>query len=403
MKILVLNCGSSTVKYQFFDMTTGEGIVLAHGKVEKIGSDESLLEYNPNNAKPVKVIQKIPSHHEAIEMAIRVLTNEEYGVIKNKTEISAIGHRVVHGGDKFTQPMIVNEEVKKGIKDCFDFAPLHNPHHLEGILACEKFMEGVLQVAVFDTAFHQTMQEHAYLYALPYHLYKKYGIRRYGFHGISHQYISVRASKLLDKPLNEIKLVTCHLGNGCSVCAIDGGKSVDTSMGLTPLEGLVMGTRCGDLDPTIVVKLMVDEGLSQTQVLSLLNSSSGLYGISGLGNDMRTLTAESEKGNLRAKLAIEIFSYRLRKYIASYLGVLNGADAVIYTGGIGENNSLVREKSCGNMENLGIKLDREKNLQCIRKEGIISLPDSDIKVLVLPTNEELMIALAAKKIVGGQS
>ncbi|MFH1667097.1 MAG: acetate kinase [Elusimicrobiota bacterium] len=376
--ILVLNCGSSSVKYMLFDLSLRR---LAKGNVERIGSAEAFI------ITDTKEMCNIPDHKTAIELVLdRLFKN----VIKEKDDIIAIGHRVVHGGEKMTQPSVVNEEVKSEIKKCFNLAPLHNPHNLTGILAIEQLLPGIPNIAVFDTAFYKSIPAHAYLYALPYYLYKKHSIRRYGFHGISHQFVAEKTAEILKKPLSELKIITCHLGNGCSITATKNGTPVDTSMGFTPLEGLIMGTRCGDLDPSIVTYIATTEGMTMNDVNKLMNSQSGLYGISGISNDMRTLIEESEKNNERATIAIDMFCYRIKKYIGSYNAVLDGADAIVFTAGIGENSPIIREKSVENLSNLGIEIDKELNKST--KQGIISNKNSAIKVLVLPTNEELMIA-----------
>ncbi|MBU0952074.1 MAG: acetate kinase [Elusimicrobia bacterium] len=376
--ILVLNCGSSSVKYMLFDLSLRR---LAKGNVERIGSAEAFI------ITDTKEMCNIPDHKTAIELVLdRLFKN----VIKEKDDIIAIGHRVVHGGEKMTQPSVVNEEVKLEIKKCFNLAPLHNPHNLTGILAIEQLLPGIPNIAVFDTAFYKSIPAHAYLYALPYYLYKKHSIRRYGFHGISHQFVAEKTAEILKKPLSELKIITCHLGNGCSITATKNGTPVDTSMGFTPLEGLIMGTRCGDLDPSIVTYIATTEGMTMNDVNKLMNSQSGLYGISGISNDMRTLIEESEKNNERATIAIDMFCYRIKKYIGSYNAVLDGADAIVFTAGIGENSPIIREKSVENLSNLGIEIDKELNKST--KQGIISNKNSAIKVLVLPTNEELMIA-----------
>jgi acetate kinase len=390
MKILVLNCGSSSVKYQL--ITIENETVLAKGIVERIGMHNGILSHYSHDKKDLKKVMEVLSHDEAIKIVIETLLDAEYGVLKDKTEISAVGHRVVHGGEKFAASIMVNEEVKADIKECFDLAPLHNQHNFRGIEAIEKLLPGIPQVAVFDTSFHQTMPPHAFIYALPYAEYQKYGIRRYGFHGTSHRYVAEKAAKFVNKPLETLKMITCHLGNGCSITAIDQGRSLDTSMGFTPLEGLVMGTRCGDIDPAIVIHIMSKAGLSLSETDSLLNKHSGLDGISGISNDMREIIQQVEAGNERAQLALEIFTYRLKKYIASYAGAMGGADIIVFTAGIGENAPVVREKSCHNLEFMGIKIDKEKNANTIAQEGEISHSSSKVKILCIPTNEELIIA-----------
>ncbi len=397
MKILVLNCGSSSIKYQFISMTTEK--VLAKGQVERIGTNHAVLTHFFEDGKSAKVVSDIPDHNKAIEVVISTLTNTDYGVIRDKQEIKAIGHRVVHGGEKFASSVFITDEVKDKIHDCIELAPLHNPHNFRGINACAELLPGVPQVAVFDTAFHQTMPPHSYLYALPYSEYQVHNIRRYGFHGTSHRYVSERAAKLLKTKPDQIKVITCHLGNGCSISAIDKGKSVDTSMGFTPLEGLVMGTRCGDIDPAIMFYIASKQGLSVSEIDNLLNKHSGLDGISGISNDMREILKQMNAGNERAKLAVDIFCYRLKKYICAYYGVMNGADALIFTAGIGENADQIREITCTGLECIGIKLDAAKNKNTIGTEALISGKSSKIDVFVIPTNEELIIARDTRKIV----
>ncbi len=390
MKILVLNCGSSSVKYELIEIEKES--VLAKGIVERIGMSGALSTYQVGKKKPVKTAAEILDHREAIKLALDALLHPKTGVIKDKKEIVAVGHRVVHGGEKFATSVLVTEEVKEGIADCIELAPLHNPHNLRGIMACEELLPGIPQVAVFDTAFHQTMPRHAYIYGLPYTQYRKYGIRRYGFHGTSHLYVSQRVAHLMDRPLTDLKVITCHLGNGVSIAAIKGGVSIDTSMGFTPLEGLVMGTRCGDIDPAIVLYIMTNEGLSINEVNTMLNFHSGLQGLSGVSSDMYDILEEEKKGNDRARLAIEIFTYHIRKYITSYAGVMGGVDAIVFTAGIGENAPRIRALSCAGLEFLGVVIDKERNEKTIKKEGEISAPNSKVKVYCIPTNEELVIA-----------
>jgi acetate kinase len=390
MNILVLNCGSSSVKYELIEIEKES--VLAKGIVERIGMSGAILTHQMGKKKPVKVAAEVLDHREAIKLAIDALLHPKTGVIKNKKEIAAIGHRVVHGGEKFAQSVLITEEVKEDIKDCIELAPLHNPHNLRGIIACEELLSKIPQVAVFDTAFHQTMPRYAYIYGLPYTQYRKYGIRRYGFHGTSHLYVSQRVAHLMDRPLTDLKVITCHLGNGASIAAVKGGVSIDTSMGFTPLEGLIMGTRCGDIDPAIVLYIMANEGLSINEVNTMLNFHSGLQGLSGVSNDMYDILEEEKKGNDRARLAIEIFTYHIRKYITSYAGAMGGVDAIVFTAGIGENVPRVRALSCAGLEFLGVIINREKNEKTIKKEGEISALNSKVKVYCIPTNEELVIA-----------
>ncbi|MFH1784750.1 MAG: acetate kinase [bacterium] len=390
MKVLVLNCGSSSVKYKLKKME--DESIIASGKVERIGMHNSILTHHPSDKKDIKKVMEVLTHDKAIQVVIDVLLDEEHGVIKDKSEITAVGQRVVHGGEKFAESSLVTEEVKADIKECFDLAPLHNHHNFRGIEAIERLLPGVPQVAVFDTSFHQTMPPHSYIYALPYAEYQKYGIRRYGFHGTSHRYVSEQAAKFMKKSLGDMKLITCHLGNGCSITAIDKGRSVDTSMGFTPLEGLVMGTRCGDLDPAIVIHILTKAGLSISEVDAMLNKHSGLDGISGISNDMREIMQEVDRGNKRAQLALDIFTYRLKKYIAAYAGAMGGVDAIVFTAGIGENVPRVREQSCSGLEFMGIKIDKEKNNETISKQGEIGDSSFKVRIFCIPTNEELIIA-----------
>lgn len=390
MKILVLNCGSSSVKYELIEIEKES--VLAKGIVERIGMSGALLTHQMEKENPIKIAAEVLDHREAIKLALGALLHPETGVIKDEKEISAIGHRVVHGGEKFAASVLITEEVKEDIKDCIELAPLHNPHNLRGVMACEELLPGIPQVAVFDTAFHQTMPRYAYIYGLPYTQYRKYGIRRYGFHGTSHLYVSQRVAQLMDKSLADLKVITCHLGNGVSIAAVKGGVSIDTSMGFTPLEGLVMGTRCGDIDPAIVLYIMTKEGLSANEVNTMLNFHSGLQGLSGVSNDMSDILEEEKKGNDQARLAIEIFTYHIRKYIASYVGAMGGVDAIVFTAGIGENAPRIRALSCAGLEFLGVIIDKERNEKTVKKEGVISAPHSKVKVYCIPTNEELVIA-----------
>jgi acetate kinase len=397
MKVLVVNAGSSSVKYTLFEMN-GEKR-LAKGLVECIGLPEAYFSHFVFGKEEVKEACKVRNHLDAVELIIRHLMDPEDGIIKDINEIAVIGHRVVHGGSRFFDSVMVNEDVMEGLRECFDIAPVHTPHHYAGIEACQKLLPGIPEILVFDTAFHQTMPDYAYVYGLPYNLFEKYKIRRYGFHGTSHKYVAQRAAVMLQRPLEELKLITCHMGNGCSIAAIDHGKSVDTSMGFTPLEGLVMGTRCGDIDPAVIVHLMEHEHVTAESLNTLLNKKSGLYGISGLTGDMRTIVKAIAGGSSRARLALDIFCYRAKKYISSYIGVLNGADAVVFTAGIGENSPTVREKTCQNLDRLGIIFDTEANSSASSDERVISKGESAVKVLVIPTNEELMIAREAVSVV----
>ncbi len=402
MKILVLNCGSSSVKYQLLDPE--KQFVLAKGLVSRIGMSGAVLSHQRFDNDEVKLTGEILDHTAAIEYVLAILLSANHGVIKDRSEIAAVGHRVVHGGERFKGSVLITADVVRMIRECFELAPLHNPHNLSGIKACFNILPGVPQVAVFDTAFHSQMPEMAYIYGLPYVLYKRYGIRRYGFHGTSHYYVSRQAYKLLNMPKEKSKIITCHLGNGCSIAAIDNGISVDTSMGFTPLEGLLMGTRSGDLDPSVILHIMGREEIGFSEANSLLNKHSGLIGISGESSDMRDIIEGLNKGNPRAKLAFDVFCYRLKKYIASYAGAMGGVNALVFTGGIGENAALVRAKSVEGLEFMGIKIDSSKNVQL--KSGVevdISTPDATVKTLVIPTNEELVIAIDTMKIIQGES
>jgi acetate kinase len=393
MKILVINTGSSSLKYQLIQMDNEE--VLAKGVCDRIGLEQSFIKHTKTGKDSVVIEKDLYNHKVAIKSVIDVLMDPEKGVISDMSEITAVGHRVVHGGEKFKQSVLIDDVVLQAIKDCIELAPLHNPPNVTGIEACKSAMPNTPMIAVFDTAFHQTMPKYAYIYALPYDIYEKYGLRKYGFHGTSHKYVAERASKLLGKPINELKLISCHLGNGASICAIKNGKSVETSMGFTPLQGLAMGTRSGTIDPAVISFLMEKEKMGVKEISDFLNKKSGVLGVSGVSSDFRDLHAAADQGNDRAALAIEIFCYRVKRFIGDYIAVLNGADAVIFTAGIGENNDIVREKSLENLEFLGIKIDKEKNL-IKGKEIDISAEGAITKTLVIPTNEELAIARETK-------
>ena len=388
MKVLVINCGSSSLKYQLIDSETE--VALAVGLCERIGID-GRLNHTPNGGEKVVIEQAMPDHEVAIRMVLDALTNENYGVIKNLDEIDAIGHRLVHGGEKFTKSVIIDDEVIAGVEECSPLAPLHNPANLIGVRACQAIMPGEPNIGVFDTAFHQTMEPVAYMYGLPYEYYEKYKVRRYGFHGTSHSFVSKRAIQMLNLDPDNSKIIVCHLGNGSSISAVKNGKVVDTSMGMTPMEGLVMGTRCGDMDPTIVEYLAHSLNKSLEEVMVILNKKSGVLGISGVSSDFRDLDKASNEGNERAKLAVEVFSYRTAKYIGSYIAAMNGVDAIVFTAGLGENNIVVREQVLSHFGYMGITLDKEAN-QIRGEEKIISTPDSKVTVAVIPTNEELAIA-----------
>lgn len=396
MKILVINTGSSSLKYQLIDMT--DESVLAKGLCDRIGIDNSFIKHTKTGMDTIVIDKDMINHKAAMKEVVRVLTDEKTGVIKDMSEINAVGHRVVHGGEKFHDSVIIDESVMKAIKDCIELAPLHNPPNITGIEACQNIMPGTPMIAVFDTAFHQTMPKHAYLYALPYEIYEKYGVRKYGFHGTSHKYVAQRAAVMLNKPLEELKLISCHLGNGASVCAIKYGKSVETSMGFTPLAGLAMGTRSGTIDPAVISYLMEKEKMSVKEINDYLNKKSGVLGISGVSSDFRDIHAAADAGNERAQLAIDIFSYRVKKYIGEYAAVIDGADALIFTAGIGENNGIVRKHILTGMGYMGVKIDWEKN-EVKGREIDISAPDATVRTLVIPTNEELAIARETMKLI----
>ena len=396
MNILVLNCGSSSVKYQLIDVD--KKLFLAKGIVDRVGMSGAVLTNTRADGDEIKITGDILDHTTAIEYILAVLLSKNHGVISTKSEIHAVGHRVVHGGETFTGSVLIDESVIKGIRDNFEIAPLHNPHNLRGITACQTHLPEIPQVSVFDTAFHHEMPPHAYIYGIPYSLYSQYKIRRYGFHGTSHSYVSQRAAELMKKDLKKLKVITCHLGNGCSMAAIDKGISIDTSMGFTPLEGLLMGTRSGDIDTSIILYVMAKEGLNYSEANTLLNKHSGLQGISGVSSDMREVITEMNEGNKKAKLAFDIFCYRVKKYIGSYIAALGGLDALVFTGGIGENSPDIRKAICENLDYLGIEFDKSAN-NTKEKEKAISTAKSKAIVFVIPTNEELMIAMETKEIV----
>lgn len=391
MKILVLNCGSSSIKYKLFDMDHSE--VIAQGGIEKIGMKGSFLKLTDANGEKVIIEKEIPEHTCGVKFIFEVLTTGKYAVLKSLNELDAVGHRMVHGGEKFNKSVLLTPEVLEAFAACNDLAPLHNPANLKGVNAVSELLPNIPQVGVFDTAFHQTMPDYAYLYAIPYELYEKYGVRRYGFHGTSHRFVSGEICKYLGIKAEGSKIITCHIGNGGSITAVKDGKSVDTTMGLTPLEGIMMGTRSGDIDGGAVTFLMEKEHLDSTGMSNLLNKKSGLLGISGVSSDMREVTASMEAGNERAALAKKMYAYRIKKYIGAFAAAMGGVDVIVFTGGVGENRHEVREAVCENMEFLGIKLDKEVNAKIMfGKDGIISTADSKVKVVVLPTDEELMIA-----------
>ncbi len=400
MKILVINAGSSSLKYQLFDMETES--IAAKGLCERIGIDGHLKHTPLVGGKPVfDSDMDFPTHAEAIAAVLEKLTSEEYGVVKSMSEINAVGHRVLHGGQKFTASMLVDDKVKQAIRDCFPLGPLHNPANLMGIEACEKAMPGVPQVAVFDTAFHQTMPASSYMYAIPYKYYEEHGVRRYGFHGTSHRYVSAEAIKVMGLQKEGSKIVTCHLGNGSSMAAVKDGKCFDTSMGLTPLEGVPMGTRCGSVDPAVVEFIANTEGISASETLTMLNKKSGVLAVSGVSSDFRDLDNAAAEGNERAQLALDMFNYAVRKYIGAYAAAMGGLDGIVFTAGIGENSIEVREEILKGLEFLGVKLDKEAN-KCRGKVQKISAPDSKVQVWIIPTNEELVIARDTEDIVLGR-
>ena len=396
MKVLVLNCGSSSLKYQLFSMTNEE--VLAKGLVERIGIEGSRIKHSKTGMDAVTINATIPNHKVAIRMVLDALLDASHGVISSLEELKAVGHRVVHGGEKFAGSVLINHEVIAALQECVPLAPLHNPANLMGIEAMTEALPNIPQVGVFDTAFHQTMPSHAYMYGVPYHYYEKYRVRRYGFHGTSHYYVSQRTAELLGKPVDHLKIVTCHLGNGSSVTAVKNGHSIDTSMGFSPLPGVIMGTRCGDVDPTLLFYLAEQEGLDSKALAHILNKESGIQGISGVSSDLRDVEEAAAAGNSRAKLAEEMLYYGIRKYIGAYAAAMGGIDALVFTEGIGENSVVAREKVCAGLEFLGIKIDAEKN-KVRGKERIVSSDDARVSVLVVPTNEELVIARDTKRII----
>ena len=396
MKTLVINCGSSSLKYQLIDMSTEKSLV--QGLVERIGIEGSLLTQKVEGKEKYVINEDIKNHKDAIKLVLDALVDPNHGVIKSMDEISAVGHRVVHGGEKYSDSILIDENVLQSIKDCIVLAPLHNPPNVIGIEACMELMPNTPMVAVFDTAFHQTMPKHAYICPLPYELYEKYGVRKYGFHGTSHKYVSYNLAEVMNKDIKDLKIITCHLGNGCSLAAVKNGKSVDTSMGFTPLAGVMMGTRSGSIDPSVISFLVEQHGYTIEQVDELLNKKSGVLGISGVSSDFRDVLAASEEGNKRATLALEIFYYKVRTQIAAYAGAMGGVDAIVFTAGIGENSSITRKEILKGLEFFGFTINDEKN--SIRGEiQEISNEDSKVKVYVIPTNEELMIARDTAKLV----
>ncbi len=390
MKILVLNCGSSSIKYALYDMDSKT--VMTSGGAERVGLDGAFVKVKLANGEKKQVMHDIPEHTEGVKFIFSLLTDPEIGVIKDLKEIDAVGHRMVHGGEKFNKSVLLTEEVLKVFEECTDLAPLHNPANLKGVRAVQELMPGLPQVGVFDTAFHQTMPKEAYMYAVPYELYEKYGVRRYGFHGTSHRYVSQRVCEFLGVKPEGKKIITCHIGNGASIAAVKDGKCIDTSMGLTPLEGLMMGTRSGDIDGGAITFIQKKLGLDADGMSNLLNKKSGMLGITGISSDMREIDAACEEGNERAKLAIEMYNYRIRKYIGAYAAAMDGCDIIVFTAGVGENQASMREKVCEGLSFMGVKVDVEKNSGIHGEEAVISTPDSKVTVVVIPTDEELMIA-----------
>lgn len=398
MKILVLNCGSSSIKYQFLDMT-GEPVLLAKGLLERIGIKDGELSHKRTDGKSYKTVVDIPDHTVGIKLVLEALTNPEYGVIKDVDEIAAVGHRVVHGAEKFVKSVLIDKEVRDKILECCDLAPLHNPANLKGIDAMTKSAPHIPQVAVFDTSFHQTMPKHAYVYGLPYEYYEKYRVRRYGFHGTSHMFVAEEACIFLKLDYKKTRIVTCHLGNGASLAAVKNGESIDTSMGMTPVEGVLMGTRCGDTGLGAVIYCMEKESLDFKALNNVVNKKSGLLGISGISPDMRDLQNAAKEGNERAALAIDVFVYKIRKYIGAYAFAMGGIDIIVFTGGIGENATMIRERVCSDLEFFGLKINKKVNDATHGQAALISTDDSKLKCIVMPTNEELVIARDTKKII----
>jgi acetate kinase len=391
MIILVLNCGSSSIKYQVFNMSKGCEM-LAKGLLERIGLNDSILTHKPTDGEPYKLITDIPDHTTGINMVMEVLCDPEHGVIKNVNEIKAVGHRVVNGGESYKDSVLIDNDVKKNIEICIELAPLHNPANLKGILSVEKLIPGVPQVAVFDTSFHQTMPDYAYMYAIPYEYYEKYRIRKYGYHGTSHKFVAYKAAKLLGKDIKDLKIITCHLGNGASVTAVKNGVSIDTSMGFTPTDGLIMGTRTGEVDPGVLVYIADKEHLNVTGVANMINKKSGVFGISQISSDMRDLETAAEAGNTKAILALKMYAYKAKKFIGSYIAALNGVDLIVFTGGIGENDFNMRKMISSDMEGLGVIFDNETNNGAKSRDLVISKPESKVTVMVVTTDEEFVIA-----------
>ena len=397
MKILVLNCGSSSIKYALYNMDTKE--VMTSGGAERVGLDGAFVKVKLANGEKKQIMHDIPEHTEGVKFIFSLLTDPEIGVIKDLSEINAVGHRMVHGGEKFNKSVVLTDEVLRAFEECNDLAPLHNPANLKGVNAVKELMPGLPQVGVFDTAFHQTMPAKAYMYAIPYELYQQYGVRRYGFHGTSHRYVSARVCEILGVKPEEQRIITCHIGNGGSVAAVDKGKCIDTSMGLTPLEGLMMGTRSGDIDGGAISFIQKKQNLDADGISNLLNKKSGLLGITGISSDMREIDAAAKNNDERAVLALDMYFYRIKKYVGAYAAAMGGVDTIVFTAGVGENQANMREEVCRNMEWMGVKLDVEKNVGIHGEEAIISTPDSKVKVVVVPTDEELMIATDTMELV----
>ena len=400
MKVLVLNCGSSSIKYKLYDMNGQKE--LASGGIEKIGLPDSFLKFTLSDGSKQVITQEIKEHTAGIELILKTLTDAKYGVIKSLDQIDAVGHRVVHGGDKFCSSVVINQEVIDKIEECVDLAPLHNPANLKGIFAIQKILPKVPQVAVFDTSFHQTMPSYAYIYALPYDYYEKYGVRRYGFHGTSHRYVAKRGCEFLGIDLENSRIITAHIGNGGSITAIKNGKSIDTSMGMTPVEGLMMGTRSGNIDLGVLTYLMDKENLSTQQINDIINKKSGLVGVSGVSSDMRDIENAIEQGNERARLAMDMYFYYILKYVSGYIAVLGGVDAIIFTGGVGENQPIMRKYVCDSLAFLGVDFNNELNDRIKGRETELTFPNSKVRVAVIPTNEELAIAIDTEELVEGK-
>ncbi|MCT4638903.1 MAG: acetate kinase [Bacteroidales bacterium] len=399
MNILVLNCGSSSIKYQLLNMGGEEHVLIAKGLVERIGLKDGILTHKPSEKDSFEKVDDIPDHTVGINLILEAITDSVHGVINDLSEISAVGHRVAHGGEFFTKSALVTEEVKSGIEKCIELAPLHNPANLKGIMSMEKLLPGIPQVAVFDTSFHQTMPAKSYLYAIPYDYYNKYKIRRYGFHGTSHKFVAEKACNIEGVDFNNSKIITCHLGNGASICAIENGKSVETSMGFTPVDGLIMGTRCGTVDPGVLLYLADKEELNLKGINNLINKDSGVAGISGVSSDMRDLENAAAEGNERAQLALEMYYHRVCKFIGAYAAIMNGVDMIIFTGGIGENDTVLREKVSTQLSFMGVDFDPAANKGVRGKDKLLSKPESKVKVMTITTNEELVIARDTKEIV----